>query len=186
MVSTFSLWLPILVSAVLVFVASSVIHMVLNWHKNDFQSLPDEDGVMDALRGFDLQPGNYSLPYAKNMEVLNSKEFQAKAERGPCAFMTVLQSGGPSGMGKQLAQWFVYCVVVGLFSAYVTGLALGPDAAYLSVFRIASTTAFMGYALAHAQDAIWLSQGWAATARSMLDGLIYGLLTGGAFGWLWP
>ena len=186
MVSTLSLWLPILVSAVLVFVASSVIHMFLNWHKNDFQAVPDEDGVMDALRGFDLQPGNYSIPYAKSMEVLKSKEFQAKAERGPCAFMTVLQGGGPSGMGKQLAQWFVYCVVVGLFAAYVTGLALGPDAAYLSVFQIASTTAFMGYALAHAQDAIWLSQGWAATARSMFDGLIYALLTGGAFGWLWP
>ena len=67
-------------------------------------------------------------------------------------------------MGKQLLQWFVYCVVVGLFAAYVTGQALGPGAEYMQVFRLASTTAFMGYALAHAQDAIWMGQGWAATA----------------------
>ena len=91
-----------------------------------------------------------------------------------------------NNMNRALGQWFVYCLVVGLFAAYVTGLALGPGAEYMAVFKIASTAAFMGYALAHAQDAIWQSQGWAATARSMADGLIYGLLTGGAFGWLWP
>lgn len=186
MVSAFSLWVPILVSALLVFVASSVIHMFLNWHKNDLQAVPDEDGVMDALRGFDIPPGNYLIPRADSTEVLRSEEFQAKAKRGPAAFVTVLRAGDPSAMGKQLGQWFVYCVVVGLFAAYVTGLALGPGAEYLAVFQIASTTAFMGYALAHAQDAIWMSAGWPATFRSMLDGLIYALLTGGAFGWLWP
>ena len=186
MVPALSLWLPILLSAVLVFVASSVIHMFLNWHRNDFSAVPDEDGVMDALRGFNIPPGNYLIPRAESMEVMKSKEFQAKAERGPCAFITVLRPGDPSAMGKQFAQWFVYCVIVGLFAAYVTGQALGPGAGYMAVFKVASTTAFMGYAFAHAQDAIWMSQGWAATARSMFDGLIYGLVTGGTLGWLWP
>ena len=88
--------------------------------------------------------------------------------------------------GRQLVQWFAYCLVVGLLAAYVTGLALGPGAEYMAVFKIASTAAVMGYALAHAQDAIWTFQGWPATARSMFDGLVYGLVTGGAFGWLWP
>ena len=186
MVSVFDLWFPILLSALLVFVASSVIHMVLNWHRNDFRGVPDEDGIMDALRGFDLSPGNYAIPHAGSTEVLRSDEFQARARRGPAAFMTVLEARDPSTMGKQLAQWFGYCVVVGIFAAYVTGLALGPGAEYLPVFRVASAAAFMGYALAHVQDAIWLSQGWAATARSVADGLIYALLTGTAFGWLWP
>lgn len=186
MVSAFSLWVPILVSAALVFVASSAIHMVLNWHRNDLQGVPDEDGLMETLRGFNLLPGNYVIPRAASAEAMKSDEFQAKARRGPVAFLTVVRSGDPSAMGKQLLQWFVYCVVVGLFAAYVTGQALGPGAEYMQVFRLASTTAFMGYALAHAQDAIWMGQGWAATARSMADGLIYGLLTGGTFGWLWP
>ncbi|MCY4400789.1 MAG: hypothetical protein OXE96_15830 [Gemmatimonadetes bacterium] len=186
MVPALSLWLPILVAAVLVFVASSAIHMFLNWHKNDFQRVPDEDGVMDALREFGISPGNYLVPRAESMEVMKSEEFQARAKRGPTLFMTVLRPGDPSDMGKQFVQWFVYCLVVGLFAAYVTGQALGPGAEYMAVFKVASTTAFMGYALAHAQDAIWMSQGWPATLRSMLDGLIYGLVTGGAFGWLWP
>jgi hypothetical protein len=186
MVSAFSLWLPVLLSAVLVFVASSVIHMVFNWHRNDLQPVPDEDGVMDALRGFGIPPGNYLIPRPESTEVMKSEEFQARAKQGPCLFMTVLRPGNPSDMGKQLGQWFVYCVVVGLLAAYVTGLALGPGAEYMAVFKIASTAAFMGYALAHAQDAIWMSQGWPATFRSMLDGLIYALVTGGTFGWLWP
>ena len=186
MVSAFSLWVPILLSALLVFIASSLIHMFLNWHKNDFRSVPDEDGLMDALRAFDLAPGNYLFPRPESREVMRSEEFQARAKRGPCAFMTVLRAGDASAMGKQFVQWFVYCAVVGLFAGYVTGLAVGPDAEYMAVFKVASTTAFMGYALAHAQDAIWMSQGWPATFRSMLDGLIYALLTGGTLGWLWP
>ncbi|MDE2753893.1 MAG: hypothetical protein OXI83_15065 [Gemmatimonadota bacterium] len=184
MVPALSLWLPILVAAVFVFVASSAIHMFLNWHKNDFSGVPDEDGVMDALRGFDIPPGNYSLPHAADMAAMRSEAFQEKVKRGPAAMITVLPR--QNNMNKALGQWFVYCLVVGLFAAYVTGLALGPGAEYMAVFKISSTAAFMGYALAHAQDAIWQSQGWAATARSMADGLIYGLLTGGAFGWLWP
>ena len=186
MISTLSLWLPVLLSAVLVFVASSVIHMVFNWHKNDLQGVPDEDGVMDALRPFDLQPGSYLIPRPESTEEMKSEEFQAKARRGPCAFITVLSKGDSSSMGKQLGQWFVYCVVVGLFAAFVASLALGPGAEYMAVFQIVSVAAFMGYALGHPQDAIWMSAGWAATARSMVDGLIYALLTGGAFGWLWP
>ena len=109
MVSAFSLWAPILLSALLVFVASSLIHMVLNWHKNDLQGVPDEDGLMDALRGFDLPPGNYLVPRAESREVMRSEEFQARAKRGPCAFFTVLRAGDPSDMAKQ----FVYALLTG-------------------------------------------------------------------------
>ena len=185
MVSVFSLWLPILVSGVLVFLASCVIHMVLNYHRHDYRGLPDEDGVLDALRRFEIPGGTYSAPHAASRAVLMSEAFQEKVKRGPVAFMTVLPPGHPLMRPRQLVQWFVYCLVVGLLAAYVTGLAVGPDAEYMAVFKIASTTAAMGYALAHAQDAIWTFQSWAATARSMFDGLVYGLVTGGAFGWLW-
>ena len=186
MVSAFSLWLPILVSAALVFVASSVIHMMLSYHNKDFRAVRDEDGVMDALRGFDIPAGDYSLPHAASLEVMRSEEFQDKARRGPVTFMTVLPDGRLFSMRDQLIQWFVYSAVVGLFAAYVTGLALGPGADYMAVFRLASTTAFIGYALAHAQRSIWFSQNWGTTARNMFDGLVYALLTGGVFGWLWP
>ena len=186
MVPVLSLWLPVLVAAVLVFVASSVIHMFLGYHSNDRGATPDEDGAMDALRGLGLDPGNYAIPHAGSMEVMKSEEFQEKARRGPSAFLTLLPPNPQARMGRQLGQWFIYCIAVGLVTAYASGLALGPGAEYMAVFKMVSVVAFMGYAMALAQDAIWSFQGWAATARSMFDGLIYALLTGGAFGWLWP
>jgi hypothetical protein len=89
-------------------------------------------------------------------------------------------------MGKALGFWFVFCLVISLFVAYLTGRTLGPGADYLAVFRVAGTTAFLGYAAAQATDSIWKGQAWGATCKHLLDGLIYALLTAGTFGWLWP
>ncbi len=186
MIGVLALWLPILLAAVLVFVASSVIHMFLSYHKTDFGQVPDEDGVMDAMRGFNIPAGDYAIPHAGSTEVMKSEEFQEKARKGPVLFMTVFPSGDPFAMGSQLAQWFVYCVIVGVFAAYITSRAAAPGAEYLSVFRFAGCTAFIGYSLAHMQRSIWYKQAWSTTLKNMFDGLIYGLLTAGSFAWLWP
>ena len=186
MVHVPSLWMPILLAAALAFVASSVIHMVLGYHRKDFRGVADEDGLMDALRGFGIPPGDYSFPHAGSKEVMGSEEFREKWTRGPTGFMTLLPSRGPSDMGTQLVQWLVYCLVVSAFAGYVTGLVLGPGTGYMEVFRMSSTVAFGGYALAHPQRSIWYAQAWGTTARNVFDSLVYGLLTGGAFGWLWP
>ena len=99
--------------------------------------------------------------------------------------MTVLENAPPK-MGKQLFLWFLYSILVGIFAAYIAGRALEPGDHYLSVFRFAGVTAFLGYSLALIQNSIWYKKGWAATFKSMFDGLIYALFTGGIFGWLWP
>jgi hypothetical protein len=180
-----SLWLPILLSAVIVFIVSSIIHMVLPYHRNDFRKAPSEDEVMAALRKFNLPPGDYVLPYAGSPKALSSPEFIEKRTKGPVAFLTVIKSGPPS-MGGSLIQWFVYCIVVGMFAAYIAGRALGPDAQYLTVFRFIGGTAFASYALALLQNSIWYKRNWRTTLKSMFDGLIYALVTAGTFGWLWP
>jgi hypothetical protein len=54
------------------------------------------------------------------------------------------------------------------------------------VFRFAGTTAFLGYAFALAHDSIWFKRRWSTTVKFLFDGLLYGLLTAGTFGWLWP
>jgi len=185
MVPVLSLWLPILLSAVLVFIASSIIHMVLPFHRNDYRTLPDEDGVMNALRTFNIPPGDYVFPCVRNPKEMKDPAFIEKRKKGPVGLVTFMASGEVS-MGPSLAQWFVYCVVVGIFAAYVAGRALQPGAHYLSVFRFAGVTAFVGYALALWQNTIWYKRAWAITLRSTIDGLVYGLLTAGAFGWLWP
>ena len=180
-----SLWLPILLSAVIVFLASSVIHMMLPWHKSDYPKMPNEDKVMDALRPLAIPPGDYMIPRPSSTQEMRTPEFLEKMKKGPVVVMTVLPNG-PMGMGKNLTQWFLYSVVVGVFGAYVAGRALPPGAAYLSVFRFVGVTAFLAYAAALWQMSIWYRRAWITTIKATVDGLIYGLLTAGTFGWLWP
>jgi len=185
MVPVLSLWLPILLSAVAVFVLSSIIHMLLPYHKNDYHGLPDESGVLDALRPFNIPPGNYGFPRPQDMKDMGSPEFKAKWARGPVGFMTVLPGKSPT-MTAELIQWFLYAIVVGIFAAYIAGRALGPGADYLQVFRFAGATAFIGYGLALWQQTIWYKVHWATTLKSTIDALVYALFTAGIFGWLWP
>lgn len=177
--------LPTIVSAVLVFIVSSVIHVVLHYHDNDFSRLPDEDGVRDALRPFNLPPGDYHAPRPDSPQGMKDPAFLERLATGPVFMMTVFPSG-PINMTRSLLLWFVYCLVVGVFAAYVAMHAVAPGASYLEVFRYVGTVAFAGYGLALAQGSIWYQRKWSATFRSMFDALIYALLSAGTFGWMWP
>lgn len=185
-ISILSLWLPIILAAVLVFVASSVIHMLLGYHANDYRKLPVEDQIQDALEPFSIPPGDYVMPHAASPEAMKSEEYRAKVERGPVAFITVVDGRAVMNMGAQFGQWFVYLVVVGIVTAYVAGRTLSVGADYLSVFRLTGTVAFACYAMSLPQRSIWYKVSWSSTLKSMFDGLVYALLTAGTFGWLWP
>ncbi len=185
MVTIISLWLPILLSAIVVFIVSSFIHMVLPYHRTDFKKLPAEDEVMESLRKFNLPRGDYAVPCAGHPKVMRSPEYLDKLTKGPVIFMTVLKSGSQSMIGG-LVLWFIYSVIVSIFAAYIASRAVGITASYLAVFRFIGATAFIGYSLALLQNSIWYKRNWCATLKSMFDGLIYALLTAGIFGWLWP
>ena len=185
MVTILSLWLPILLSAAAVFLMSSVLHMALSYHENDFAKLPNEDEGRAAIRQLNIPPGDYVVPKPANSKDMSTPEFIAKTEEGPVLWMTVLPSG-LFDMKKSLAQWFGLSVVISVFAAYIAGRALGPGADYLAVFRFVGCTAFVGYSIGLIQNSIWYGRKWSATCKSMFDGLIYALLTAGVFGWLWP
>ncbi len=185
MVPALTLWLPVLVSAVVVFVASSVIHMVLGYHAGDVKPLPKEDETMAALRKLAIPPGDYAMPRAGSMKEMQSPAFVEKLKAGPVVFMTVRPSGPPT-MTKSMVLWFVYLVFVSFFAAYIAGRALGPGAPYLAVFRFAGAAAFSAYSLALLQHSIWWGRSWGATWKSVFDGFVYACLTAGVFGWLWP
>jgi hypothetical protein len=185
MVPIASLWLPILLSAVAVFIVSSVIHMFLGYHTADYKRLAAEDEFMAAVRKLDIPPGDYMVPCPTSHAAFKDPAFREKFKAGPRAMMTVLP-GGPITMAPQLVQWFLYCALIGVTAAYISGRALGPGAHYLSVFRFAGATAFYGYSLALFQASIWYKKSWGTTLRSAFDGLVYALLTAGFFGWLWP
>jgi hypothetical protein len=180
-----ALWLPILASSVLVFFASSIIHMASPWHKSDYPKVPQEAKVMDALRPFAIPPGDYMIPRPSSGKDMKSSEFADKMRKGPVMILTVMPNG-PMTIGRSLGGWFVYLAVVGLFAAYVTGRALPVGAPYLHVFRFVGATAFIAHAAALWQMSIWYHRAWTTTIKSTVDGLIYALLTAGVFGWLWP
>lgn len=180
-----ALWLPIVVSAAIVFVVSSIIHMASPWHKNDYPKMPREDEVTDALRPLAIPPGDYMVPRAMRTEEMRSAEFAEKLRKGPVMILTMLPNG-PFSMGRNLGLWFGYLVLVGFFAAYVAGRALPAGAEYLPVFRFVGVTAFLGYAAALWQMWIWYHRSLSITIKTTIDGLVYALLTAGTFGWLWP
>ena len=180
-----ALVIPILLSAALVFVASSLIHMVVGWHKADYAKLANEDQVRDALRPFGIPPGDYFIPRPSNREEMRSPTFMEKVKQGPNLVVTVLPNG-PMSMGRNLGLWFLYCLGVSVFAAYISSRALPHGADYLQVFRFAGCTAFIGYSVALWQLWIWYHRSLGTTIRSTIDGLIYAGLTAGVFGWLWP
>jgi hypothetical protein len=185
MTALHSLWLPILLSSVIVFLVSSIIHMASPWHKSDYPQVPNEGKVMDALRPLAIPPGDYMIPRPASTRDMRSPEFAEKLRKGPVMVVTVVPNG-PGSMGRSLSLWFLYSAVVGLFAAYVTARALPVGASYLHVFRFVGTTAFVGYSVALWQMSIWYRRAWSTTIKATVDGLIYALLTAGTFGWLWP
>lgn len=185
MVSIPQLWLPILLSSVFVFLISWLIHMLPLWHKNDYPKMPNEDQVRDAIRPLAIPPGEYIVPRASSSKDMCKPEFIEKLKQGPVLMLTVWPNQ-PFSMGKSLVLWFIYCVIVGIFSAYIAGRALTPGTEYLSVFRFAGATAFFCYAVALWQNSIWYKRSLSVTFKLTFDGLIYALFTAGTFGWLWP
>jgi len=185
MVALASLWVPILLSAVIVFAVSSVIHMAPLWHRGDYPKMPREAEALEALHPLQIPPGDYFIPRAEGMREMRTSEFKEKLNRGPVAVLTVMPSG-QIHMGRNLVQWFVFLITVGLCSAYVAGRTLPAGTAYLKVFQVVGTTAFMGYVLALCELSIWYRRSWSLTLKAAFDGLIYAGLTAGTFGWLWP
>ncbi|QQR72923.1 MAG: hypothetical protein IPJ17_15715 [Holophagales bacterium] len=184
MVSLASLWLPILLSAIGVFVVSSILHMVLPLHRGDYHKLPNEAETLEVLGRNTLAPGIYQLPFC-TMEGMKSPDTVAKFEKGPVGTLTIVPSGRPA-MGKYLGTWLVYCLVVGFFTAYLAAHTVAAGAHYLAVFRVVGACAFMAYGLGQVVDSIWRGQPWGVTFKHVADGLIYSLVTAGFFGWLWP
>jgi hypothetical protein len=185
MVTIAALWLPVLLSAVIVFIASSVIHMGPFWHRGDFAQMPREAEALAALRPLAIPPGDYFIPRPQGMEQMRSPEFKDKMKQGPVAVLTVMPNG-PLSIQRSLMQWFVFLIVVSIFCAYIAGRTLPPGTLYPRVFQVVGATAFIGYALALCELSIWYRRSWTLTLKGALDGLIYGSLTGGTFGWLWP
>jgi len=180
-----SLWLPVIVSAVVVFLASSIVHMALKYHKADIKLLPAEDGVREALAKANPSPGIYFTPYCADHSKMKEPATMEKFEKGPVAMLTVFPKGAPM-MPKHLVLWFGFSLLVSFVAAYVARHTLHPGDDGMLVMRITGAVSFAAYALSNLSDSIWKGQPWGNTTRAVIDGAIYAVLTGITFRLLWP
>lgn len=185
MISVMSLWLPILLSAVAVFFVSFIVHMLLPYHRTDFDRIPNEDAVMAALGSHNIPQGEYMFPHASDPGAMKDPAYIEKRTKGPAGILAVMPNGMP-GMGKFLGQWFLYSLVVSVFCAYIAGRALAPGAEGAEVFRYTMTVGFLGYGLALIHDSIWYYRKWSTTWKNLFDALLYGAATAAVFMFMWP
>lgn len=185
MVPLITLWLPILFSAVIIFFASSVMHMLLTYHHRDYQQIPSEETVLGGLRAAGLKPGTYHFPFGTHKE-MKSPAMVEKYKQGPVGLMTIFPNGLPA-MQKFLGLWFLYCLIVSAFAAHLSGHAIGPGVHHHRVvFKTVFTAAFLAYGVGQLPNGIWKGQPWSNTIKDIFDGLVYALLTAAVFAWLWP
>jgi hypothetical protein len=178
------LWLPILLSSVFVFIASFFAWMVLPHHKGDWKSVPDEAGFLNSLRSLRIPAGQYMFPFCAGSAAMKDPEFQRRMKEGPNGSL-IIWTGMPS-MGRNLVLTFIFYLVVGVFVAYLTSLALPWGTDYLKVFQVSGTAAILAYCFGSIPHAIWFGKSLRSTIMDIIDGVVYGLLTAGTFGWLWP
>lgn len=86
-------------------------------------------------------------PRAADSKDTHSPEYKSKFERGHVFMISIWQNRTLS-MTKNLIQWFIYSIVIGIFAAYVASWAVSPDAEYMHVFRFAGVTVYIDYAAA--------------------------------------
>lgn len=180
-----SLWLPVLVSAVAVWLVSAILHMVLKYHRADYKQLSDEASVAQALRPAAKAPGVYAIPYCVDPSQMKDPAMLKRYEDGPVALISVMRSGTPA-MGKYLVQWFLFCFLVSFVTGYVARHTLTFTTDGLTVLQVTGTIAFLAYGFGSFQDSIWRAIPWSNSLRSLFDAAVYAVVTGLTFRLLWP
>jgi hypothetical protein len=181
-----SLWLPILLSAVVVFVISSLVHMVFNWHASDYRTFSNEDAVREALRASNAAPGRYVFPHCKEMKDMASEAMQRKYREGPVGHITIIPNGTPN-MGKYLGMWFLWSLVIAAVAAYITSKVV-PFEPYqaMRAAKVAGALTFIAHGFGTVTESIWMGRPWSGSAKYLLDAALYALGSAAVFYWLWP
>jgi hypothetical protein len=184
MVSLMQLWLPILLSAVFVFIASSLLNMLLSfWHRSDYHGFSNEDEVRAAMRKGMNGGGMYNVPFCLP-DKMNDPEMLKKMEEGPLA-MVSLKPGAKFNLGVPLLQWFLLCLLISLIAAMLS-MVLPVGAPPSHVFHTLALAGLLGHSMGPITSGIWWAHPWRSVFKYIVDGIIYALIIGATFMWLWP
>ena len=180
-----SLWLPILLSAVVVFIISSLIHMVVKWHASDYGFLANEDAIREAIRAGKPAPGRYVIPQCKEMKDMASPEMQKKYQDGPVGHVTILPNGVPN-MGKYLGTWFLWSLVIAIVAALLTTRLVPMDHAFARpAAKLVGAITLIAHGFGTVTESIWTGRPWGQSLKYMLDAALYAIGSGLVFLWLW-
>ncbi len=181
-----ALWLPILLSAVVVFVISTLVHMVLKWHASDYTGLANEDAVRDAIRAGNPAPGLYVVPHCKEMKDMGSEAMKKKYQEGPVVHFTLRPNGTPN-MGKYLGLWFLWSLAIAVVAAFVASGIYGSSHNHArGAAKLVGALTFIAHGFGTVTESIWMGRPWSSSAKNLLDAALYALGSGLVFFYLWP
>jgi hypothetical protein len=182
-----ALWLPILVSGVAVWFASALFWMAIGHHNKDVDAIPNEQEFIETIRRFGLKPGNYGYPDFQKCKSLPKEErakFYKDWDKNPSGLLRVW---APANMGVNMFLTFFFCLVTSAVIAYLGWAALKHSGEpFAHVMQILGTAGILAYCFASFPNDIWFQKSKRAMLTNLIDGLVFGLLTGAIFAWLWP
>ncbi|MBC7834942.1 MAG: hypothetical protein H7Y88_07555 [Phycisphaerales bacterium] len=178
-----SLWLPILASGAAVFFASFIAWAVSPHHHGDYQKVHDESALDGAIKSLGLTPGSYAFPHCADSAKRKDPEFNKRWKEGPTGTIAI---GGQMSMGRNMALTFLVFLISSTLIAYLATLALPAGSDFARVFRVTGTAGILAYTISFLPNAIWFCMPKRAIAMNLIDGIVYGLITGAVFGALWP
>ena len=168
------LWLPILLSSVFVFLASSIMWMALPHHKADIKVLPDEKALTEQLGKLDLPPGTYMWPNCGSGESQSSPEFTARMDAGPWGSINIL--GCKPNFAANLALVFLFYLVVSVCVAYIMTRSLAAGASCESLFSVAGPTAILAYCAGGIPGAFFMGKPKRFMFTDFIDGNNRGII----------
>ncbi len=178
-----ALWLPIILTAIVLFFASFIAWTILPHHESDFKKLDQEDQLMEFVRGLNAPAGNYMFPFMSHADQKDSEKIE-KYKTGPRG--TLVMWDYPN-MGRNLGLTFLYFLVIAVVTAYIAWSALGgalaADIRFMKAFQITGAIGVLVFASSGTLNSVWFRR---RVLTDVIDGIVYGVIMGLLFGFLWP
>lgn len=175
-----TLLLPIILSAIALFVASFVSWMVVRLHKDDWRKLEKEDEFFAKVQELKPAVGSYNFPHC-TPENMKDSAMQEKLNQGPCGVMTIFPPG--QSMGRNLGLTFAHYLGVSFCIGYLATLAFERGAAFGDVFRFVATAGLIAFLAGIIGHAIWFR---IRIIGHLIESIVYALIMGVIFAALWP
>lgn len=174
------LWLPIVISTIVLFFASFIARTILPHHRAGWHKLDHEPAFMNQLQEMNIPPGSYVFPYAETRQQSSQETFlktYAKGPRGTINIHTI------PNLGLNLFCTFIFFLITVTLIAYIAQQAFAgwsdeSEITFLKVFQIVGTISVLTYSSSTILSSISSKRPF---LMEVIDGIAYGLIVGVIF-----